>query len=1197
VEILRLHLRRTVDHPADLSGSVPVSFDGTALASNLIRDRDTALVCANCGAQNDASHKFCNACGNLLKAGCPNCGHDNAPGSKFCSECGTNLQPVETPAQALEASAPDSGQRRFVSVLFADLVGFTSFSENRDAEEVREMLTRYFDRARDIVEQFGGEVDKFIGDAVTAFWGARIAQDDDAERAVRAALELVTAVSEVGEEIGVPDLKLRAGVLTGATSVGSGANRTGLVVGDIVNTASRLQSVAQSGTVVVGESTKELTSGAIRYEGLGEQQLKGKALPVRAWRAVEVIAERGGRGRAEGLEAPFVGREHELRLLKDWLHTTSHEGRARLISIIGEAGIGKSRLAWELQKYVDGLAEVFRWHQGRSPAYGDGVTFWALGEMVRQRAGIAATDEPLRARNKLRACLTEWITDPEERRWIEPRMAGLLGLDEMPAGDRSELFSALRTFFQRMAEKETAVMVFEDLHWADQGLLDFIEELVEMSHAHPILVVTLARPELLEKVPGWGSTRRSFASIHIAPLSNPDMESLVQGLAPGIPFETVRLIVRLAAGVPLYAVEYVRTLIAGGDLVSDGDRFRMVRDVSELSVPDGLQAVISARLDRLDPADRMLIQEAAVLGQSFTLHGLSVLNGMTPLVLEAKLRDLIRKEIFQFDSDPRSPERGQYQFVQSVIKEVAYGRLSKHDRRDRHIQVASYFAEVGAVEFATVIASHYMNAYLLGPDDELADRARASLLDAARRAADLHSHTQVISLCEQALNIPGKGLEHASILELLVVSAGAMFRSDMAIDYGRGLLDHAREVGDDAALITGARLFGRALREAERPSEAISAMAPHYDPDLNSDPQMRSLGAELARAYMLNLENERSAKTALSVMIAAEKAEDIPVLIEAMNTCGTAIGGLAGRVHEGIALLREALRLSELYELTFSTTRALNNLIVMEWVNGAAAVREGYERGLELARRIGRFDLMARMTIGWASVLIEDGRFSEALDLLGQLEVGDEPFWTASKFGEIASLDWITTGDGDALERSVKSFEALASSAEPQMAHWSHDARAESFLRAGRLEMAFEEALVAANGPLNQARCIHVATEAAIRLRDPARLEQARALLAGAVGRRFAVVRKMADAGQAALAGRAEESSRLFEEMCDETEQIEGLLSAARARALFGIVVPNEAGAVEAARKAYQWFSDAGAVGFLRAYSDAWRHLPQAVSA
>jgi class 3 adenylate cyclase/tetratricopeptide (TPR) repeat protein len=1083
--------------------------------------------------------------------------------------------------------------------MFADLVGFTSLSENRDPEEVREMLTRYFDRARDIVEQFGGEVDKFIGDAVTAFWGARTAQDDDAERAVRAALELVTAVSEVGEEIGVPDLQLRAGVLTGGTSVGSGANRTGLIVGDIVNTASRLQSAAEPGTVVVGESTKELTSGAIRYEGLGEQQLKGKALPVKAWRAVEVIAERGGRGRAEGLEAPFVGREHELRLLKDWLHTTSHEGRARLISIIGEAGIGKSRLAWELQKYMDGLTEVFRWHQGRSPAYGDGVTFWALGEMVRQRAGIAATDEPLRARNKLRAALTEWITDSDERRWIEPRMAGLLSLDEMPDGERSELFSALRTFFQRLADKETAVMVFEDLHWADQGLLDFIEELVEMSQAHPILVVTLARPELLEKVPGWGSTRRSFASIHLAPLSSPDMESLVQGLAPGIPIETVRLIVKLAAGVPLYAVEYVRTLIAGGDLVPDGDGFRMVRDISELSVPDGLQAVIGARLDRLEPSDRMLIQEAAVLGQSFTLHGLSVLNGMKPPVLEAKLRDLIRKEIFQFDSNPRSPERGQYQFVQSVIREVAYGRLSKHDRLDRHIEVANYFEQVGAVEFATVIASHYMNAYRLDPDDEIADRARGALLGAARRAADLHSHAQVISLCEQALNIPGQGAEHTSILELLVISASAQFQSEKAIEYASSLLDHGRETGDGIALITGARLLGRALLEAERPGEAISAMAPYYDASLTSDPPMRNLGADLARAYMLNFESERSAETALSVMMAAERAEDISVLIEAMNTRGTAFSWLPGRVHEGIALLREALRLSELYELTFSTTRALNNLIVVERINGLNAVRDGYERGLELARRIARFDLTARLTFGRAEALAEDGRFSEALDLLDKLDVGEEQFWSASKVGEIHFLDWVTTGDNDALGRAIESFEVLASSAEPQMSQWSHDARAEAFLRASRLELAFDEALVVAvRQPLPQARCIHIAIEAAIRLRNPVKLEQAQALLEGKVGRRFAVARKMADAGLVALEGRFDESARMFEEMCDETEQVEGLLSAARARALFGIAVPNEPRAAEAARRAYGWFSDAGAVGFLRAYSEAWRHhLPEAASA
>jgi class 3 adenylate cyclase len=451
-------------------------------------------------------------------------------------------------APAAGSTPGEPGERRFVSVLFADLVGFTTFSESRDPEDVRAMLTRYFDRAREVIERFGGEVEKFIGDAVTAFWGVTQAQEDDAERAVRAALELVDAVAALGDELGIPELAVRAGVLSGETAVGTGGNEKGMIVGDIVNTASRLQSVADPGSVFVGEATKQLTEAAIHYESAGERAVKGKALSVSAWQAISVVGERGGRGKWEVLEPPFVGRDDELRLLKDQLHATTRDGTARLVSIVGEAGIGKSRLAWELLKYMDGLTEVFRWHQGRSPAYGDGVTFWALAEMVRSRAGIAEVDEPLKARTKLRTSVAEFVPDPEEQQWIEPRLAGLLGLDEMPSGERNELYAALRSYFQHVAATDTAVLLFEDIHWADDGQLEFIEELIEMSPRHPILVITLARPQLLDRHPTWGSARHHFLSMHLGPLSDAEMIELVTGLAPGIPEAVVGLIVERAGG-------------------------------------------------------------------------------------------------------------------------------------------------------------------------------------------------------------------------------------------------------------------------------------------------------------------------------------------------------------------------------------------------------------------------------------------------------------------------------------------------------------------------------------------------------------------------------------------------------------------------------------------------------------------------
>ena len=622
------------------------------------------MICTNCAVEIPDGSQFCGNCGTSLALSCPTCGRDNPSENNFCANCGSSLTaddaPAPSPPSILDSPATDSGERRFVSVLFADLVGFTTFSEGRDPEDIRSMLTRYFDRAREVIERFGGEVDKFIGDAVTAFWGAKRALEDDAERAVRAGLELIDAVEALGAELGIPELAVRAGILSGEASVGSGGNQHGLVVGDIVNTASRLQSAADPGSVFVGETTQQLTDNAIRYESVGTQEMKGKSIPVAAWRALSVVGQRGGKGKWEILEPPFVGRDDELRLVKDQLHATTRDGTARLVSIVGEAGIGKSRLAWELLKYVDGITEAIRWHQGRSPAYGEAVTFWALTEMVRSRTGIADTDEPLKARTKLRTAVAEHVPDLEEQQWIEPRLAGLLGLDDMPEGNKDELYAALRGFFQHISEVATTVLLFEDVHWADDGLLEFIEELVEMSTGHPILVITLARPEILERHPGWGAARHHFLSMHLGPLSGAEMTGMISGMVPGIPEHTVSLIIERAGGVPLYAVEYVRMLVNGGDLVLDGSTYRQVGELAEVAMPDSLHALVGARLDRLGEESRSLIQDASVLGQSFTVEGMTVLTGASADDLEPKLRDLARHEMLRYDTNPRSPERGQF---------------------------------------------------------------------------------------------------------------------------------------------------------------------------------------------------------------------------------------------------------------------------------------------------------------------------------------------------------------------------------------------------------------------------------------------------------------------------------------------------------------------------------------------------------
>src|SRR3954447_1744373 len=383
-------------------------------------------VCSGCGADNRAGRRFCSQCGTALEAQCPSCGAANEPGDRFCGSCGAALSETA----AAPAAPPSVSERRLVSVLFADLVGFTTLSEHRDPEEVRELLSRYFDRCRTLIERYGGTVEKFIGDAVMAVWGTPVAREDDPERAVRAALALTHAVTALGAEVGMPDLRVRAGVLTGNAAVEvSGANQ-GMVLGDTVNSASRLQSIAAPGTVLVDDVTRRASEAAISYEDFGTHAVKARDQPLRAWTALRVVAGVGGARRSSGLEMPFVGREDELRHVVEAWERSVAVGSAGRVTVVGDAGSGKSRLLWEVFKHIDGVAdEEVWWHQGRCLSYGEGVGYWALAEMVRSRAGILEEEDAAEARAKLRATVETVVSDERERRLVEPRLAHLLGLE------------------------------------------------------------------------------------------------------------------------------------------------------------------------------------------------------------------------------------------------------------------------------------------------------------------------------------------------------------------------------------------------------------------------------------------------------------------------------------------------------------------------------------------------------------------------------------------------------------------------------------------------------------------------------------------------------------------------------------------------------------------------------------------------
>jgi class 3 adenylate cyclase len=490
------------------------------------------VICAACGTENPSSKRFCRGCGASLAAVCGSCGAAVLPDDRFCGECGTAVVARDGATEGAAAVVPGepATERRLVTVLFADVVGFTALSEARDSEHVRALLSRYFDVCRRLIELYGGVVEKFIGDAVMAVWGAHNATEDDPERAVRAALDLVAAVTALGDEIGIPDLRVRAGVLTGEATVTVGAVGEGMVAGDVVNTAARVQSLAEPGKVLVGDATRRATEPAVVYEDAGEHELKGKIGLHRLWRAVRIVSGARGSLKSEGLEAPFVGRDRELRQIKDLFHACADERRAHLVSVTGIAGIGKSRLVWEFYKYFDGLAQVVYWHRGRCPSYGEGVTYCALADMVRMRCRIGEDEPDEAVMAKLADVLDNHIGDAEERAFVEPRVAHLLGVGSEGRFEREDLFAAWRLFFERLADVYPTVLAFEDMQWADASLLDFVEHLLEWSRNSPLYVITAARPELVEKRPTWGAGKRNFTSLYLEPLGDAAMRELLDGL-------------------------------------------------------------------------------------------------------------------------------------------------------------------------------------------------------------------------------------------------------------------------------------------------------------------------------------------------------------------------------------------------------------------------------------------------------------------------------------------------------------------------------------------------------------------------------------------------------------------------------------------------------------------------------------------
>ena len=926
---------------------------------------------------------------------CSSCGKQNPDGFTFCGYCTASL--------AEQPTRPALEERKVVSVLFCDLVGFTAASEQQDPEDVRARIRPYHARLREEIERYGATVEKFVGDAVMAVCGAPVAHEDDAERAVRAGLAILEAIADLNEADPDLHLQVRVWINTGEAVVAVGARPEqgeGIVTGDVVNTAARIQSAAPVNGVAVGEQTYQATCRVFEYEPLTPVTVKGKAEPLPLWRPKAAHA-RFGRDISRQYKTPFVGRELEKPLLIGTFERAAQQRSVQLVTVVGEPGVGKSRLVAELAAYLHAKPGITRWRQGRCLPYGEGITFWALGEIVKAEAGILESDSAEVAAAKLDAAVSP---EEPERQWLLQRLAPLVGVEAASPAERQERFTAWRRFLEGLAAARPSVLVIDDLHWADEALLAFLGYLAEWSQGVPLLVLCTARPELYERQPGWGAGQRNAHTINLSPLSDPETAELVSHLISTTVLspELAQAVLEQAGGNPLYAEEFVRLLADRG--LAPG----------ETVLPESVQALIAARLDTLSPERKSLLQDAAVIGKVFWAGALAEIGDRNGDEVELALHELGLKELVRHARTSSMEGESEYSFWHLLVRDVAYSQIPRAERARRHRAAAAWIERKGGErveDLAEVLAYHYLQALELaeaagdtGQAEELYVPARRFLALAGERALGLDTAQAEARLARALELMPPQDPERA---ELLIRWAEAVFQAGRpreAAEALDGLLPALRDRGETEAAARALQLRSRvALRLGEGQLVAFAAEAVALLEQVAPGPAHVAAYAQLANAHTI-AGAYAEAIAAADRAVTLSEALGLPEPARALGYRGfdRALLGDAG----GLAEMERALALVLEREEGRDAAILMNNIALARYpLQGPAGSLAEFEQAIAFCEQRGLGESAAGLGDNCPGLLAELGRPEEALERAGRLGAVAEASGATRSLIELRSVE------------------------------------------------------------------------------------------------------------------------------------------------------------------------------------------------